>query len=201
MNLRTPLSFLARRLIRRSKVRAIGLQLVCPFASQGEFFIQGHGRRRGEQGWCRVPGLEERLEIDRSVEFPDSSSCGVAHPHVPVAITALYRPPFPDPSNSVAAVHQAHLISCRRRSHPPGARPWEAERCVGRSDSSAPPRTWGALLITPPLGGSIGRGGCGRVLYFRDPGTARGVPTRPHCALGTLCTSCMEAFLELFCHG
>jgi hypothetical protein len=47
---------------------------------------------------------------------------------------------------------------------------------VGRYDSLAPPHTWSALPITPPLGGSIREGGCGSsVQQSGIPGLPGGV--------------------------
>lgn len=46
----------------------------------------------------------------------------------------------------------------------------------------------GRAAHCPSIGGPHLEGGMWYSGIFRDPGTARGVLTRPHCALGTLCT-------------
>jgi hypothetical protein len=97
---------------------------------------------RGEQGWCRVPGLRSGFETDRTVNFPDSSSCGV---HIYSSQWQSLQPtsPFSQiPPNSAAAVRQSHLSSCHYRSHPSGERTREAERTWGDIDSLAPPHSW-----------------------------------------------------------
>lgn len=128
-----------------------------------------------------------------------------------MAITALHRDPLSQISPHFCSVSPSvpfHL-SCHHRSHPSGAErehgklkgTWgvvivRRHHAAGACCSS--PLHWGGASIERGGMGGDGRGGCGRVLYFRDPGTARGVSYTSTLCIRDPMYICMETFLDLF---